>query len=398
MSKIEIGDVVSLTSHPYNYDLTSVIIAGEPQFVPPLMVVIEMINDTKTQFNEKTGDDISVKGSSNCKCIWYSSKSNQFEENWVYSKDLKIIQKQPKLTPTELYEEKEINSQGDSIKIKNYFNATLKTSVLELSKIKSTISTTSNSSDSAIEKTTNNSLLSFVSPVLQVTQIIEVKTQEQKEPIFDARTGIKKRIQSEYLVKCKWFNANSDKISEKLIPINALQIIPLVSLQILKDLKSKIKAKVYAKFDNTVLQLKGLSFLNGHYYIKGYDYLTNKNTEIEVSKNYPQLIFIKKEDFILREAPKFDFTDGQVLTKEYFSDQYKDLIQEANHNKYYIRIKYKNRNDKVSTRTLKDYSIFNVGDIDKPLSYLTAFCISKDAERTFNINQVQQIQILNLKY
>jgi hypothetical protein len=85
MSKFSLGDIVALNSHPYDQFLTSVIISGEPQLLSPLMVIIEVLNDTRNQYDEKTGEEISKTGNSQCKCIWFSNKSHQFEETWVSS-------------------------------------------------------------------------------------------------------------------------------------------------------------------------------------------------------------------------------------------------------------------------------------------------------------------------
>lgn len=147
-----IGDIVALNSHPYHSTQTNILIGGEPQLTSPLMVVVETVGDAQNSFDENVGMQIHDKGKScQCKCIWYSTKSHQFEEVWISSKVLK------KTTPKDLNHT--IDKQKFIDKSIGYGSlVTLKTSALEIAKQKSSISIESNR-----EKSTINPILSLFS-------------------------------------------------------------------------------------------------------------------------------------------------------------------------------------------------------------------------------------------
>ena len=86
-----IGSIVVLHSHPYKQDVQNVLISGDSQLLSPLMVVIETLEETKDQHDERTGLLQTKKGSAQCKCIWFSGKTHLFEEQWINSELLVII-------------------------------------------------------------------------------------------------------------------------------------------------------------------------------------------------------------------------------------------------------------------------------------------------------------------
>ncbi|WP_028525683.1 WYL domain-containing protein [Runella limosa] len=365
-----IGDIVALNSHPYSPNQTNILIGGEPQLISPLLIVVEIVGDTQNSFDENIGMQIQEKGTScQCKCIWYSTKSHQFDEAWLSSKVLKIIK---------------IQEPKDSIvkSIEYGTLVTLKSAQLELSKQKSSFSI-----ESQREKPTINPVLSFVSPVMQV---IGTNKNDSKEPKFDSKTGNARSI-SELLVKCKWFNSSSDKMSEKLIPVEALVLIPNVDDNLLKQIEifitSKTCLKVKLDTKETIFSPQKLKYTHGFYSVVGYDHLQNRITDVELS-NFNTVVEMK--DSVEERFPNFKLDeqpDSQIETG----------IKKAIEQKKYIRIKYKDRVGNVTTRTVVPNNTISEPVTHKSI-YLISYCLLRNAERYFNIESIVSLEILNLEH
>ncbi|HYG16139.1 MAG TPA: hypothetical protein VEC12_10340 [Bacteroidia bacterium] len=84
MEEYHLGCIVALKSHFFNSGDQSnvVLLSGEPQLMPPLMVVTEKLKVTKKSFEENSGLETSVIGEFQYKCLWFSNKSFQFEDAW----------------------------------------------------------------------------------------------------------------------------------------------------------------------------------------------------------------------------------------------------------------------------------------------------------------------------
>ncbi len=193
----QIGSIVALKSHPYINTVDDgdevnkkIIFSGETQLISPLMVVIETLIENKQIFDEHSGIQIAGYDENQkifafqCKCLWYSSKSNQYEESWFSSKLLKLLVANEKSKSSFEYE-KMIKSFGAFV--------TLKTIQLESVKKRSFLNQKGNSNDE--NSKTINALLTFVPPLMQV---IGTAKSESKEPIFDPKTNLRKRFISRY--------------------------------------------------------------------------------------------------------------------------------------------------------------------------------------------------------
>lgn len=372
-----IGDIVALNSHPYHSTQTNILIGGESQLISPLMVVVETVGDAQNSFDENVGMQIHDKGKScQCKCIWYSTKSHQFEEVWISSKVLK------KITPKDLNHT--IDKQKFIDKSIGYGSlVTLKTTTLEIAKQKSSISIESNR-----EKSTINPILSFLSPVMQ---IIGTGKSDSKEPKFDSKTGNARRI-SELLVKCKWFNGSSDKMSEKLIPIEALVLLPTVDTGTLKQIEEFITSQttLIVKIDTkkTIFTPERLKYTHGFYSVLGYDHL--KNRVIEVKFSDIEMPF-EKYELIQERYPNFKL-------EEHPDSQIETGIKKAISQKKYIRIKYKDRIGNVTTRTVSPYDIHIILEpFTNDSIYLIGYCLLRNAERYFKIERILSLEIFNLE-
>jgi hypothetical protein len=387
--ELQIGDVVSLKSHPYNFGMSSIVISGEPTLLPPLMVITEIVLDFKDQFDEKTGEQLAKRGNSQCKCIWYSHKSCQFEEAWMHSSLIKLISRLPKTQ-----EKKDL---VDETVVNAYKSVCLKTVDLELCKHKSSLSC-EESFQTNNDRIILTPLLSFVSPVMEVIQVQESKDGEQKQVKYDNKTGQQKRFTSKWQVKCKWFNPGSNKMSEKVFPIEAIQVVEKVDESTLFKIQESIDAglclKVGGTEEQTIVRPKYIVCRNGHYFLRAYDYNHNKIVELKIGISK---LFQTKTPFLF-EAPTFNFLLHGVQTLSVM-DEYMQLIEEAKQKNNFIRIKYKNRNDKISLRTLKNYKVHKAkNEDDEDIFYLTGYCSHRKDERTFRSDRIQKLQILDLQF
>ncbi len=404
MSDFNIGDIVALNSHPYTDSLTAVVITGEPQFIPPLMVVIEVLKEFKDLYDEKTSEEISKKGNAQCKCLWYSSKSHQFEEAWISSKLLKHVKYyylddslESSLENSSIQNKNtnslEISEENISEKNRKALYGRLvllKTYRIEGGKKKSSISIESDPFNGSKDKNIINPLLSYVSPVMQIIQVLEAKATDKKEPEFDQKTGERKRFISKWLVKCKWYNPN-DKLSEKLLPIECLELIPIVPYELLERVQEKIKEEGFYKYKKTVILPQKLYILNGFYFFKACDFILNKITDIEITSNTE---LMDAPSYYVFEAPVFDFENGEALPDDYFISQYVDFVGKGISTKAYLRIKYQSRTGKISNRTLKDYVLVNIEEGTKQVAYLRGYCMTRKAIRNFRIDRIEKMQVL----
>lgn len=366
--EIKVGCIVALKSHPYFQDLTNIIVAGDPLAISPLMIVVEILKDSRKTHDEHHGTELTNPNTPQCKCVWYTHKNGSFEEQWISGKLLKII-----------------DTNVDTIKIEKPRDmagklVVLRTIDIEMGKVKSSFSLDYTDEETSSPKTNHSPILHYVSPVMQ---IVEVRKNENKEPKYDIKTGDPKRFFSEYSVKCKWYNNSTDKLSEKFIPIEALTILPEIDNKILESIQSDIdkNSPIFYKLDNTIIRPRKILYKSGRYYLRAYDYILNKYTECSIT----ELFTIDEHAIISREPQQSSITNNDLRITNI-----KSLIRAAIENHNYIKIKYKDINERITTRTLSQCSID--GD------YVTGYCHLRNDIRTFNISNVQYIQQLNITY
>lgn len=378
---IKLGDIVALKSHPY-FNNASVLISGDPQFLSPLMVVVETVRETKDQWDEKTGNQSSYKTSMQCKCIWYSSKSNQFEDAWIHSNLLKVIE-----------------SKGESLTKEQLHLGTqvvLKSKDLELNKKKSSKSGDGDSYE-LFNKTNITSLLSFLSPIMQV---LEIRKNDEKEQAYDIKTGKEKKALSKWSVKCKWYSQNTDKLSEKFLPIESLELVEEVSKQLLVDIVAIIERGTYIKTENgddpRIVKPIKISYLHGNYTLRAFDFVENKNIDIEVDDEF---VFEERANYSLNKAPNFNLENGvDAPTHASIKVEIIDVINRSMANNQYLKIKYRDTNDKITIRTIKNCVLTQLLDNGNPVHYLTAYCFLRKDQRTFNVDNIQSIETLDISY
>jgi len=398
-SPFPIGSIVALKSHPYTALDSSISFGGDQQSISPLMIIVETIIDSTNLFDENLGFQSQIKGkSSQCKCLWFSTKSNQFEETWLSSNLIKLVpldvhQNYKSLSKLKFHkvnsnnEDQEVSEnstyEGTNIEIDAGGLVVLITAALEAKKEEVNYSINDN-------KKNIKSINSFVSPVMQV---IGTKKFESKEPRFNSKTGSIRQT-PDILFKCKWYNHSSEKFSEKLLPAEALTSANIVNEENLKKLNDFTKERklLLIKYNNkeVIFLPLNIKYTHGFFHLIGFDYITNKIHNYDISK-FESLL--AKNDPILTSSPSLNI-------KQPFIDQIENTIKEAQLNSNYIRIKYRDRVGKVTFRTIKDYQIdfFSDDSTKNSVKYLAGYCLLRNEERHFHLERIFLIEVLNIKF
>ncbi|MER2998958.1 WYL domain-containing protein [Pontibacter populi] len=387
-----LGDIVAIKTHPFIEGIDNVLIGGDPSLLSPLMIIIEIVKENEEICDQKTGHQ--VRSEFKCLCKWFSHKNYSFEEKWLNHEQLKIIRK-----ANTIVDEAEL-SYGREIIFSTH----------ELESNKKKISTqfediyfSDNSTKHALKNNvTINALLSYQPPIMQVSC---VKQNEVKEPVYDKKKGHEIRKVSKLVVKCLWFNSSLNKYSEEFLPIEAITIINNSSSieKILKQIEEAIQTNKFLRFSRegkepTIIKPKSFIYDGGYYKVRGFDYFLNRFGNFKVNDIIKWDIL--KSPFI-EKAPDFNFINSATdLNENSFQDHITDsiekLINKAHSSNQYLRIQYKNRQEKLSTRTVKVCNLFTSSN--QKLIFVEAFCQSKEEERIFRIDRIQQAEILNLDY
>ncbi|MBF4493301.1 hypothetical protein IRZ83_12875 [Flavobacterium sp. JLP] len=404
MTKIRIGDLVSLKNHPFGIDADNVKISAFAGMTPPILVVSEIMNSI-TEFDGDTGEEKPKQ----VKCIFYSHKSHKFENYWFNVKQLKIISK---FEDDDEDEEKnvvvskkgEFNTALDSslsdvgieypksnilseLK-KDFLNrqVILKSCDHELGKIKSTFSKVDNKSSQKL-----NSHLDFLPPVLTV---IDVKLNDEKIS-FNTKSGNQKKIISYFLLKCKWYNPSSGGFSEDFIPIETVLLVQEVkSLELIsqfildklflrQNLENQIVLESGVVIDHSYFQPIEIIFNHYYYKLKYYDFFKNRFNEIDLSKIDLDEETVELSDFITEKIPEY-----KKQLEEFSSVKEFDFIVGN-----YYRITYKDLQEKITRR------IILVKEFIKD-KVIIADCLLRDGEeRHFRLDGgILKIEVLDSKF
>jgi hypothetical protein len=138
----------------------------------------------------------------------------------------------------------------------------------------------------------------------------------------------------------------------------------------------------------TLLTPKHIAHRSGFYFLRAFDYLKNENIEVNIDKAF---LFDSYPAYFIRKAPVFDVRSKAGMSAKTGKKEILHCIKLAKRNKHLIRIKYKNRNEELSVRTLRDFEL--VKGIKTP-KYLVGFCELRQEERTFKVNRVQNVEEL----
>lgn len=335
-----------------------------------------------------------------CKCVWFSPKDHQFANAWINADFLKIIKIPSSIEPI------------FDISVADYF-VELKTNSLEHSKKRSTFKY-SNDTDTSIITAD----LSYVSPVMQIIS-------------YTARENIKRnkienenseREQSEYIVKCKYYNGYADKMSEVELPIDALKIVRQPEANIMQNIQQAILNKKYAlityfisvnsvstrltssksrkiKIELSKILIKPQKIFNRtcRFYLTGYDFYHNINIDVNIL-NIDSIKVI--DSYFSERLPIFDNSKGKLTIELISKTKIENLIKKIG-KKRFLYITYEDQYSNHSKRTLKDYSLVEGFEIDslgikKEYSYLKAYCCLRQAERFFRIERIRELKVLEI--
>lgn len=406
----KLGDIVLVNSHPYWQENSNVNIVGDSLLIPPLMVIVEVLSEVKDRFDENTGVQLAERGSAQCKCVWFAAKQHGFVETWFSSKNLKIFK-----SVSENEKWAEIPAGGDNqlhILRKLYLNRSviLKTADVETNKKKISSLEIGYSGDKATKTTFPQN---YVSPVAEV---IEVKVPEKNKSNgsnYDSKSGTRKRHISIGLIKCRWYNHSAEKWSEHLLPVEAMNVIEVLDSQQLYNISEVIESGRYYRLESQnlpnpipkaeptlILRPMAVNYLNGLHFLVAHDIVHEQILEIPLSTEILGNLNEVAETNVFTEKkyPDFNFSLGAKAPKRAeIRGDFSALIDAARNGKRYILIQYKNSNDKLSNRVLRDYFIVPKSEKDGK-DYLHGYCCAKRDQRTFRINGVQSVKVLSLQF
>lgn len=371
MTKFSLGDSVVIQTHPFSESSNNIIISGEHLLTPPIMLIVEIINHS---------DSSKTKNENKYKCLWFSTKKNDFTTNWLQETDLKQLKNPNKLTLDPI-------SETDIV--------VLKSLNLELSKKRSFLNIESQISGGKKQTNSISSHLTFVSPVMIVCDIKDFDSTKLPGGI----TKVNKIFPTK-MVKCKYFNAALEKYSEVLIPIEALSKIPTIPNEIIDTIEKAITKKEYLKFERCIIKPLNLYNKSGNYFLTGFDFIDQANKDILLSEM--EEFGITKKPY-LNSAPSFriKLIGGEKHIQA--DTDVKTFILSAimEKNPKFLTIKYRDRFDVLTTRTIDNYEIVVSEDEEKrglKIDYLKAYCNLRKAIRHFKLKNILEVSKVDLDY
>lgn len=386
----KIGALVSLKTHPIHSTKDLLLhIGGDAEHIPPIMVITEILESNRHQFDENSGEKIKYKRS--YKCIWFSHKTYTIQENWINEFDLDFIPEQNKYNT---YFKNDTN-------LKIGTTVLLKSTIIEQSKFKSSIVFNNNDIEPSNKIT---SLQSFTSPSFFITGSI---IYEPTEPIFNKKTNEQIRWCPKKLYKCKYFNPIQSKFSEILLPQEALLILPDFS-NLFDQINDTIKENKYllVKQDLNIYLLENMSalYINGLYSLCGIDLIKNKNISLILNESTTITSFNKNTKIYF---PKFKKTNTTINVDFLNNTELRKILKNKITDKV-IRIKYLNHQEKITYRIvtcIKASSLsFNnpnlqskkSNNVPKKIDFLEAWCHLKEDTRDFITENILEIETLTI--
>lgn len=388
--QFKLGTVVSLKSNGLlplaSHHFLS--LGGDEKFTTPLMVVVEILYATQLEIDEESREEKNPrKGRNKYKCAYFSTKSMKIEENWFAENEL--------LTYGDLtcsVNQNEVLSNikwGDTVRFKTVDEEAKKTKTYNL-----------NEKPKGVKP-----LLTYTSPAMQV---IGFANTDKKEPLIDPHTGEKKREKSQKMVKCKFFNSDSDKFSEQLIPIECLQVIDYSELEDqLKNISSILTHKelgifsLKSKSDDVEKMLLGnpinTSVLSGRYQLLIYNELLKRNEFIWLDEieNIESINVKEGSEYY----PGFHEVEGgrQIIdVQAYIANKNTNLKDK------YFKIVYKNLKDEINSRYILVKEVSKLIPVsiepntENPIKgfYLKSHCFFREEEREFRSDRVLSIRTI----
>ena len=387
MDKLNIGDLVSLKSHPFNIFNESLIGAFVDN-TPPIMVISEVLksNSYDTESEEVDTETNKVKKLPNqYLCYFYSSKTSSFEKYWFKQNEIERIN-----PDNDESNKEEIKKTEDKVSLLNKYKdnlVVLKSADLELSKKKTTWSRTK---EEDINKT--QAFLEFLPPVMTVIDVVE--NQNFNKDRINPKNGEIKRESCKFLLKCKWFNPIKQTFSEEIIPYKILQLVEFNSNKIEsiengintknvfqlieKDLNISLENSRYS-FNKYIIELKEVVIQN-HLMKIFYKNLINNKIESKIIENL-EIIDSEKEfkQFVDSEFPNYSNSEyNNPLKLEWQKDKF-------------YKIDYLDKKGKFTTRIITNCKVeeFETEDDEKDVKFVIANCLLRDGKiRHFRLSNI----------
>lgn len=385
MGKLNIGDLVSLKSHPFNI-FNGTLIGAFVNNTPPIMVIAEVLNSTSYDTESEEVDSETKKAKklpNQYLCYFYSSKTSSFDKYWFKENEIKRIDSNSETIQEEIIKTEDkvslINKYKDKLVV-------LKSADLELSKKKTTWSRTK---EEDINKT--QAFLEFLSPVMIVLDVVE--NQNFNKDRINPKNGEIKRVSCKFLLKCKWFNPIKQTFSEEIMPYNILQLVDFdeKKLEIIRDGIARKTVFVIKDDENIILEGTKHSFSN--YILELKDVVIQNHTIKVFFKN---LINNKLEssliDNLIAENSGKEFK--QFITSEfpnYSNSKYNNPLDlEWQRDKFY-KIDYLDKKGKFTSRIITNCKVeeFETEDDEKDVKFVIANCLLREGKiRHFRVSNI----------
>ena len=184
-------------------------------------------------------------------------------------------------------------------------------------------------------------------------------------------------------------------------------MLTIYTNEILRTVKEAIRGSKYLiteeKTSNNVplrrlLRPEKIYYRNGRYYVQAFDYLKANN----INENINSLRIIKiKDSYYTEQLPKFDFEGPKLKISFITKELLKNLFEKIGKGKS-IYIKYEDFYNRITSRTLKDYTIMDAHKEKNALGemvdvdYLKAFCYLRGDIRYFRMDRIIELKVLDL--
>lgn len=433
----EIGKIVTLKSNHLHSikQFENILLAGETNYITPLMVIKEVLDTKSDKIDEETGEVKYIKGRLQFRCTWFSNKSFKFEEGWFFQNELVFIENKDSKKLIVDIEHVELDKQEVEDNVKNpnepslIFGDTviLRTNHLELKKRQTHLEIDKEKSNNKV-----SALLNFCSPVFIFLGYASV---EKKEPLRDSNTNSVKRAYCKKLVKLKAFNVKEDKYSEFLVPVEAIAKVSIPEKAIdeisasIDENRNENSRSLYLVNDDInfgVYNPKSILSVSNFYTLecenifsqKPFQFLLNDNDfekiDLPITKEFYPNIHSFEDKFLVKSILEY----LQEIENENLGTTYMDIFHEQKKFKKDLiaelklrifKIGYKNKYEKYTNRFVipiklidierKGEKIKNISHPDEDKKekdyYLRGYCLLRRDYRYFNITRMQYVEVYN---
>lgn len=341
ISKVAKGTLMSYITHPYNQNLTSVKISGNPEYTSPILVIKEVKDKS---FDSSSGRD----NGHQLNCIYYSSVEGKFVEKWISNKLVSAITYSTNNLLENINFKNELEQKGSDLTIRNYEKlikdsyiskkVVLKSVDIELTKIK--VNRTKENGE-LVE--TNH--LEFLPPVMS---IIGFRWIDDKNK-FCSKTGLP-LIE----LKCNWYNSKLKIFSELHFTCETLftikEAVELSGADLLKEISESLETnRMYSlrlekpfdlevedaindpkiKICNSIATSQAMIFKHYFYLMSYYDLVEQKKNTIKIDSVFSSL---NDSDFYGQKFPGYKsgrnskVTDCDFKISDYFLINYTDTF------------------------------------------------------------------------